>query len=101
MAERAIELLARDFEALEGISMNTVDLLEQAIKAATDARIRVRQEWLGGATGGLCRIGETPWLFVDLSLPAGGQLDQVLQALRACPLHGISMGKELQRLIAS
>lgn len=62
--------------------MHSVDVLEEAIRLATDSGFEVRHEWLGEAPGGACRIGTKRVLFVDLSLTANEQLDQVVHALR-------------------
>jgi hypothetical protein len=61
--------------------MHTIELLEQALAVATDAGCVVRQEWLNGATAGACEIKGRRYLFVDLALSPGEQLDQVLDAL--------------------
>lgn len=62
--------------------MNSVDLLEEAIKLAMNCGFEVRQEWLNENGGGACRIGSRWILFVDLSLPAQEQLESVIRALR-------------------
>mgnify|MGYP000851217930 CR=1 FL=1 len=65
--------------------LHTVELLEQALAAATSGGIAVREEWLGGSGGGPCEIRGKQWLFIDLALPYAEQLDQALEALRALP----------------
>ena len=62
--------------------MHTIDILEEALLLASLTGWQVRQESLNGARGGACRIGNIRFLFVDCSLTAEEQLDQVLQALR-------------------
>jgi hypothetical protein len=47
--------------------MHTVDLLNRAIRYAEEIGIHVREEWLDGAGGGECEMGEARWLFLDLS----------------------------------
>ena len=61
--------------------MHSVDLLEEAIGAAMDSGLNVRQEWLGDQPGGVCRIGNNTVLFVNLSLSAQEQLQTVASAL--------------------
>lgn len=63
--------------------MHTIDLLEEALELASECGWKVRQESLGGVGGGACRLGKQQFLFVDRSLTAVEQLDQVLAALRA------------------
>ena len=64
--------------------MHTVELLEAAVKLATELGFQVRQEWLDGG-GGACELKGKRWLFIDLSLNTAEQLDQVLSALRGDP----------------
>lgn len=63
--------------------MHSVDVLEEVIALAEYSGFEVRREFLGESTGGACRIGGQWILFVDLSLPAGEQLSQVIAAVRA------------------
>ena len=63
--------------------MHSVDLLEEALRVAMNSGFEVRQEWLNEKGGGACRIGQRQVLFVDLSLSAQEQLEQVVGALRA------------------
>jgi hypothetical protein len=62
--------------------MHTVHLLDEALRAAERLGYQVRHEWLGGTGGGGCEIKGRKWLFVDLALGPGDQLEQVLDALR-------------------
>lgn len=62
--------------------MHSVDLLEEALRLAMNSGFQIRQEWLSEQGGGLCRLGERWVLFVDLSLSAQEQLENVVQALR-------------------
>ncbi|MCA9130464.1 MAG: hypothetical protein KDB22_25420 [Planctomycetales bacterium] len=62
--------------------MFSVDLLEEAIQVAKDSGFEVRHEWLSESVGGACRIGQRRVLYVDLSLTAEEQLEQVVTALR-------------------
>ncbi|MEZ6135692.1 MAG: hypothetical protein R3C53_12350 [Pirellulaceae bacterium] len=62
--------------------MHSVDLLEEALRLADQAGFEIRQEWLPGATGGLCRIGDRQILYANLSLTAEEQLEQVTASLR-------------------
>lgn len=62
--------------------MHTVERLDEAIALAEQWGYIVRQEWLGGAAGGVCVIRGQSWIFIDLSLTPGEQCEQVLSALR-------------------
>ena len=71
--------------------MHSVDILDDALRLAMNSGVEVRQEWLNEKGGGLCRIGKRQVLFVDLSLTASEQLDQVLNDLRRMPQLNIDM----------
>ena len=62
--------------------MHSVDLLEEAIRAARAIDYVVREEWLDGAGGGDCEIKGREYLFLDLSLSVQDRLQCVLRALR-------------------
>ena len=96
--------------------MHTIDILEEALQLACAGGWEIRHEWLGGTRGGACRLGRTHLLFVDRSLTAEEQLDQVLEGLRdqlrrssvrdpftaqfnAC-VHAQSISDELKRCLA-
>jgi hypothetical protein len=77
--------------------MHTVDLLEEALSLAERAGYRVRQECLGGQTGGACEIRGRKWLFLDLDQSPADQLEQVLDALRGdTAIPPLSMSATLQ-----
>lgn len=80
--------------------MHTVEILEQACWAARQLGFEIRQEWLGGADGGACFYGGQKWLFIDLSLPALDQLDQVVTALREEPgLRSLQLSPSLASIL--
>ena len=62
--------------------MHTVELLEEAMEAAKRLGFHVRQEWLGGSTGGGCEIRGKKLIFVDLALSPTEQFGQVADAIR-------------------
>jgi hypothetical protein len=81
--------------------MHTVDLLEQAIRAARLAGYKVREEWLGGVPGGGCEIHGSKWLFLDLALTPREQLDSVVEALAHDPsVRQSALPAELRTLLA-
>jgi len=62
--------------------MHTVELLEQAMATAKELGYRIRQEWIDCEGGsGTCEFKGQKWIFLDLSLDPGEQLEIVLQAL--------------------
>jgi hypothetical protein len=65
--------------------MHTVELLEQAIALADQCGWSVRLDWFGGSAAGACEFKGRRWVFIDLALSPGEQLDQVLEALRSLP----------------
>lgn len=80
--------------------MHTVDLLEQAIAAATRLGYQTRYEWLGGQGGGACEVHGKKWLFLDLAQSPQDQLAQVLEALRKEPqVPKLELGRELRGLL--
>ncbi|HEV3340972.1 MAG TPA: hypothetical protein VG125_11465 [Pirellulales bacterium] len=62
--------------------MHSVELLEEAIRAAGAIGYGVRQEWLDGAGGGDCEIRGRKCLFLDLSQGVHERLQLVLRVLR-------------------
>jgi hypothetical protein len=79
--------------------MLTVELLEEALELARRAGYRVRQEWLEGCAGGACVIKGQKWLFLDPTLSAAEQLEDVLNALWADPdVAAVDLGAELQQV---
>lgn len=61
--------------------MHTIDLLEEVLRVSSQGGWHVRYETLG-IPGGACRLGDKHILFVNPSLTANEQLEQVLYALR-------------------
>ena len=83
-----------------GDNMHTVELLEQAKAVAEQLGHRVRQEWLGGDAGGGCEFSGQKWIFIDVSLPATDQLDQIVQALREDDaVYGLTLSAAMSRLL--
>jgi hypothetical protein len=80
--------------------MHTVELLDQALSVAQRMGYGVRQEWLGGAGGGVCEFAGRKWLFVDLSLNVIEQLEQVRKALLADPgIYTVDLSPALRQLL--
>lgn len=80
--------------------MHTVELLDQALKAADQLGYGIRQEWLGGTGGGACTFSGRKWIFVDLALNAVEQLDQVVKAIKDDPgVYGLELSAGMQCLL--
>lgn len=82
--------------------LHTVDLLEEALDLARSHGFEVRQ-WLGESSGGACRIGSRWVVFVNASLTAEEQLQNVVLSLRhTSQVFDMSLcSPKLQRLLAS
>jgi hypothetical protein len=79
--------------------MHTVEMRERMIRLAEDLGYTVRQEWLGGAGGGLCEFGGRRHIFLDLALSAVEQLDQIANALADDPaIHTVKLPVTMQPL---
>jgi len=80
--------------------MHTVELLESALHLADRLGYRIRQESLGGLSGGGCELLGQKILFLDLSLGPEDQLDQVVDTLRREPgAAGLPMPQKLRELL--
>lgn len=80
--------------------MHTVELLEEATSLATRLGFKIRQEWFGGSAAGACEIKGQKWIFIDLALSPGEQLEQVLAALREMAiLPDLAASGHLQTLL--
>ena len=62
--------------------MHTVELLNEAVRAAKRLGYEVRQDWLGGDGGGHCLVRGRKWLLLDVAQSADEQLEVVADALR-------------------
>lgn len=78
--------------------MQTVELLDEALRTAESLGYTIRQDWLSGS-GGACEIKGKCWLFIDLSLSPREQLDQVLAAIALLPNAQSLVSPELRRLL--
>jgi hypothetical protein len=80
--------------------MHTVEMRERMIRVAEELGYSVRQEWLGGAAGGLCEFGGRRHIFLDLALSAVEQLDQLAAALADDPaIHAVRLPPALQPML--
>lgn len=65
--------------------MHTVELLEQAIAAATRCGFGVREDYFGSGDAGVCEFKGRRWIFLNLALTPRERLEQVLDALATVP----------------
>jgi hypothetical protein len=80
--------------------MDSVELLEEAIRAARQVGYEIREDWLGGSGGGACVVRGRKMLFLDLSLGPRQRLDQVLAGLRSDSKSAeITMTTTLRRIL--
>lgn len=66
--------------------MNEVNLFEEWIEVAKELGYQPRFEYFGGTGGGVCRVGQKKWLFVDLANSQLEQIDSMVAALASDPL---------------
>ncbi|HVX10372.1 MAG TPA: hypothetical protein VHC22_04290 [Pirellulales bacterium] len=82
--------------------MHTVELLEEALRAAGALGYKVRQEWLAGGGGGECELKGRKHLFIDLSLSISDQLQVALDALdRANASRRLVLSDPLRRALVA
>jgi len=62
--------------------MHTVQMLRHALELAARAGYEIRQDWLGGSSGGACELRGRKLLVLDVALGPAEQLESVLDALR-------------------
>ena len=66
--------------------MNQVLQFEEWIEVAKRLGYHPRYEYFGGTGGGVCRVGDKRWLFIDLANSRLEQLDALIGALVDDPL---------------
>lgn len=62
--------------------MHTMERFELATRIAESMGYEVRHEYLGGTNGGSCEYGGRKFIFIDLSLTAVEQLEQLVLAIQ-------------------
>jgi hypothetical protein len=79
--------------------MDTIDLLERALRAVEGLGYRIRQDWLEGQGGG-CEIKGQKWLFLDLASAPAEQLHLVAEVLSREVAHRrLELEPQLRRFI--
>lgn len=77
--------------------MHTVELYERTKRFAETLGYDVREENLGGVGGGACEIAGRKCLFVDITMGAIDQLDQIVTSISKDPaIHTVSVPAELR-----
>ncbi len=94
-----VKLARKKVAILEEAPLNSVESLELMLAIAKEEGIQVRSEWLSGVRGGLVRVGEQPYLFVDESLSVPEQLAQVRSALGALDWSETSHADAMAQLL--
>ncbi|HEY2147769.1 MAG TPA: hypothetical protein VGH32_07515 [Pirellulales bacterium] len=80
--------------------MDSVELLEEAMRAVRQIGFEIREECLGVSGGGACVVHGRKMLFLDLNNSPRQRLDQVLAALRSDPKSGeVVMTTTLRRVL--
>ncbi len=67
-------------------NMSTVERIEQLVGIAQQLGYRVRYDYFGGTGGGACQVAGGKWLFIDLALTSGEQLEMLQKLLSHEPL---------------
>ena len=65
--------------------MDPADQLGEAMKLLSRLGIEIREEHLGGDSGGLCALRGRRVVFIDLDSDMASQLNQCLKALASLP----------------
>jgi len=82
--------------------MHTVDLLNEAMRAAARLGYTIRKEWLDGVESGVCEFGGKKWIFIDPALNHHEQLAQLLEVLQRHPPDALpSCSRTLRRRIVA
>jgi hypothetical protein len=66
--------------------MSTIQQFDQLVTIAEKLGYRIRYDYFGGTGGGVCEFSGTKWLFLDLALTCGEQLEQLQKTLANEPL---------------
>ncbi len=80
---------------------NTIELLEEALAIVANAGIEIRQVYLDGGNGGLCRLGDRHVLFLEVTLAASEQLSLAASSIAELRLDCNISNPVLSRLIIS
>ena len=68
--------------------MSIIEEIDRWTAAAEAAGIEIRYENFGGTGGGLCEYQGKRWLFIDLALSAGEQLERIRSELNGLLAEG-------------
>lgn len=82
--------------------MSTIEQVDQLVEIAQQLGYRVRYDYFGGTGGGVCEFSGNKWLFLDLALTSGEQLEQLLSALANEPLLStVTINEDIQQELAT
>lgn len=80
--------------------MDAAKRLEEIRDLVARLGIEVREEHLGGESGGLCTLRGRHVLFIDLDADAAVRLERAVQTLRVLPgIDGVYVAPALRELI--
>jgi len=81
-------------------SMSTIEQIDRLVQVAEQLGYRIRYDYFGGTGGGMCEFSGNKWLFLDLALTSGEQLEQLQQALANEPLLStVDLPSEIQESV--
>lgn len=84
------------------VQMSTIEQVDQLVEIAQQLGYRVRYDYFGGTGGGVCEFSGNKWLFLDLALTSGEQLEQLLSALANEPLLStVTINEDIQQELAT
>lgn len=80
--------------------MHTAQLLQEAVHLAQRLGYVIRQDWLGGGSGGACEIRGRKMMFIDLAVDVQEQLEQVADGLRRdARIYAIPLSPAMRQLL--
>lgn len=80
--------------------MHKAQLLQEAVRLAQRLGYEIRQDWLGGGSGGACEIRGHKLMFIDLAVDIEDQLEQVVDGLRRdAGIYVVPLSSAMQELL--
>ena len=80
--------------------MHKAQLLQEAVRLAGRLGYEIRQDWLGGGSGGACEIRGRKLMFIDLAVDIEEQLEQVVDGLRHdARIYAVPLSSAMQELL--
>ena len=80
--------------------MHKAQMLQEAVRLAQRLGYEIRQDWLGGGSGGACEIRGQKLMFIDLAVDIEDQLEQVVDGLRHdAGIYAVPLSSAMQELL--